>query len=88
MFQHINRSGEQFIYMVPDTYYYTKLFGLWKNKGSRMKPYITKNCPRMEIGGMKGNCSSEHLIVVKSWMKTNKLKEQPSIWRNSSIKKD
>ena len=37
----------------------------------RMKPFITKNCPHMQIGGMKGNFSSEHLIVVKTWMKTN-----------------
>ena len=26
----------------------------------------------MQIGRMKGNSSSEHLIVVKTWMKTNK----------------
>ena len=32
----------------------------------RMKPFITKNCPIMQIGGMKGNSSSEHLIVVKT----------------------
>ena len=62
--------------MVPDTYDYTKLFGLWKGKGNkldlnmtmyihgkewdatflealvseRMKPFITKNCPNMQIG--------------------------------------
>ena len=85
--------------MVPETYDYTKLFGLWKGKGNkldlnmtryihgkewdakflealvseRMKPLITKNCPRMQIGGMKGNSSSEHLIVVKTWMKTNEI---------------
>ena len=105
MFRHINKAGEQFkhamfVYMshfmnnelVPDTYDYTKLFGLWKGKGSkldlnmtryihgkewdakflealvseRMKALITKHCPKMQIGGMKGNSSSEHLIVVKT----------------------
>ena len=92
MFRNINKAGQEFknamyVYMadfmeqemVPDTYDYTKLFGLWKGKGSkldlnmtryihgkewdakflealvseRMKPYITKNCPLMQIGGMK-----------------------------------
>ena len=38
----------------------------------RMKPLITKNCPEMQIGGMKGNSSSEHLIVVNTWMKMEK----------------
>ena len=37
----------------------------------RMKPFITKNCPNMQIGGRKGNSSLEHLIVVTTWMKTN-----------------
>ena len=37
----------------------------------RMKELITKNCPKMQIGGMKGNSSSEHPIVIKTWMKTN-----------------
>ena len=90
MFRHINKASEEFqdaiyVYM-PDTYDYTKLFGLWKGKGSkldlnmtryihgkewdakflkaqvseRMKPYITKNCPLMQNGVMKGNSSSEH----------------------------
>ena len=40
-----------------------------------MKALITKNCPKMQIGGMKGNSSSEHLIVVKTWMKTNEVGE-------------
>ena len=55
MFRHINKSGEQFqdamfIYMgdlmaqemVPDTYDYTKLFGLWKGKGSKLDLNITR----------------------------------------------
>ena len=38
-------------------------------------PGLRKNCPKMRIGGMKRNSSSEHLIVVKTWMKTNKVVE-------------
>ena len=38
-----------------------------------MKPLITKNCPEMQIGGMKENSSSEHLILVKTWIKQIKL---------------
>ena len=132
MFRHISKAGEEFqdamfIYMgdfmaqemVPDTYDYTKLFGLWKGKGSkldlnmtryihgkewdakfpeglvseRMKPYLTKNCTLMQIGGMKGNSSSENLIVVKTWMKTNETGNTVCIYKafdmeNSTIKKD
>ena len=105
MFRHLNKAGDRFKYamymfmahllnneMVPETYDYTTLFGLWKGKGNkldlnmtryihgkswdakllealvteRMKPLITKHCPNMQIGGMKGNSSSEHLIVVKT----------------------
>ena len=87
--------------LVPDTYDYTKLFGLWKGKGSkldlnmtryihgkewdakfpevlvseRMKELTRINCPKMEIGGMKGNSRSEHFIDVKTWMKTNEAGE-------------
>ena len=39
----------------------------------RMKPFITKNCQRMQTGGMKGNSSSEHLIAVKTLIKTNQV---------------
>ena len=49
MFRHINKSGELFQALVSE----------------RMKPCITKNCLCMPIMGMKGNSSSEHLIVVK-----------------------
>ena len=55
MFRHINKSGTffqdaVFIYladfmaqeMVPDTYDYTKLFGLWKGKGNKLDLNITR----------------------------------------------
>ena len=99
MFRHINKAGEGFKYamyiymshlmnneLVPDTYDYTTLFGLWGGKGSKldlnmtryihgkewdakllealvsegMEALITKHCPKMQIGEMKGNSSSEH----------------------------
>ena len=55
MFRHINKAGEEFqdamfIYMgdfmaqemVPNTYDYTKLFGLWKGKGSKLDLNMTR----------------------------------------------
>ena len=83
--------------MVPDTYDYTKLFSLWKGKGSKldlnmthyihgkdwdekllealMQSFIIANCAKMQLGGIKNNSRSEHLIIVKIWMKTNKIGE-------------
>ena len=37
----------------------------------RMKPFIIKYCPKMQIDGIKNNTSSEQLIVVQTWMKSN-----------------
>ena len=55
MFLYINKAGEEFqnakyIYMgdfmaqemVPDTYDHTKLFGLWKSKGSKLDLNMTR----------------------------------------------
>ena len=55
MFRHINKAGAlfkqaMFVYMshfmnnelVPDTYDYTKLFGLWKGKGSKLDLNMTR----------------------------------------------
>ena len=42
----------------------------WDAKFLEALEYKAKNCPLMLIGEMKGNSSSEHLIV-KTWMKTN-----------------
>ena len=55
IFRHINKTGELFkhtmyVYMskfmnnelVPDTYNYTKLFGLWKGKGSKLDLNMTR----------------------------------------------
>ena len=55
MFRHINKAGEGFKYamyiymshlmnneLVPDTYDYTTLFGLWKGKGSKLDLNMTR----------------------------------------------
>ena len=51
IFHHINKAGEEFqdamfIYMaqemVPDTHDYTKLFGIWKGKGSKLDLNMTR----------------------------------------------
>ena len=52
-----------------------------------MKPLITKHCPDMQIGGMKGHTSSEHLIVVKTWMKTNQVGETTCIFEAFDMEK-
>ena len=41
----------------------------------------------MQIGGMKGNSSSEHLIVVKTWMKTNEVWETICIFEEFDMEK-
>ena len=41
----------------------------------------------MQIGGMKGHTSSEHLIVVKTWMKTNQVGETTCIFEAFDMEK-
>ena len=41
----------------------------------------------MQIGGMKGNSSSEHLVVVKTWMKTNEVGETICIFKALDMEK-
>ena len=53
----------------------------------RMKDLITKHCPNMQIGGMKGKSSSEHLIVVKTWKKTNEIGETTCIFEAFDMEK-
>ena len=40
-------------------------------ESERMKPYITKNCPLLQIGGMKGNYNLRKFNSSNTWMKTN-----------------
>ena len=35
-------------------------------RSESMKPHINKDCPNIQIGGIAGNTSTEHLKVVKS----------------------
>ena len=44
----------------------------------RMKPFIIKNCPLMQIGGMKGNSSSAHYICKN--MDEKELNKQYSVY--------
>ena len=53
----------------------------------KKETFITKNCPFIQIGGMKGNSSSEHLLVVKTWMKTNEVGETICIFEAFHIVK-
>ena len=39
----------------------------------KMKPKIVEATPKFQLGGMPGASSSEHLVVLKTWMR---LKEQ------------
>ena len=41
----------------------------------------------MQIGGMKRNSSSEHLVVLKTWMKTNKVGETVCIFEALDMEK-
>ena len=41
----------------------------------------------LQIGGMKENSSSEHLIVVKTWMKTNEVGETTCIFEAFDMEK-
>ena len=55
MFRHLNKAGDRFKYamymfmahllnneMVPETYDYTTLFGLWKGKGNKLDLNMTR----------------------------------------------
>ena len=41
----------------------------------------------MQIGGIKNNSSSEHLIIVKTWMKTNEIGETVGIFQAFDMEK-
>ena len=117
LFKYINKAGDEFKItmfksmanfilkeLVPDTYNYTKLFGLWKQKGSeldlnmmrmvlktprssRMQPHINKHYPYIQIGGIAGNTCTEHPIVLKHWMKSNKTKGVVGIFQTFYMEK-
>ena len=41
----------------------------------------------MQIGGIKNNSSSEHLIIVKTWMKTNETNKMVCIFQAFDMEK-
>ena len=68
----------------------------WKGMGRKIprgtclrKNESTNNkaLPKMQIGGIKRNSSSEHLIVVKTWMKTNQVGETTCIFEAFDMEK-
>ena len=54
----------------------------------RMKPVIIANCPKIQIGGIKNNSSSEHLIVLKTWMKTLETQNKTGIFQAFDMEKN
>ena len=84
MFRHINKAGALFkqamyVYMshfmnnelVPDTYDYTKLFGLWKGKGSKLDLNMTSYCSKqlMCTAGKNYLYKTIHLFQVAKRLK-------------------
>ena len=88
--KYITKAGQYFqdamyIYMadfmdnklVPDTYHYTKLFGLWKGKGSKLDLNMTRY-----IHGKEWDAK-----FLKTWMKTNKVGETICIFEAFDMEK-
>ena len=53
----------------------------------RMKQHINEHCPDIQIGGIAGNTNTEHLIVLKTWMKSNETKGQVGIFQSFDMEK-
>ena len=46
----------------------------------KMKPNIVEATPKFQLGGMPGASSSEHLVVLKTWMKMKEVKKENGIF--------
>ena len=46
-----------------------------------------KNYPKMQIGGIKNNSSTEQLIVVKTWIKSNETSKTICIFEAFNMEK-
>ena len=46
-----------------------------------MKPNISQACPNIQIGGMPKLSSVEHLVTLKTWMKTKEEKNENRIFQ-------
>ena len=53
----------------------------------KMKPNIVKSTPNIQIGGMPGHSSVEHLVVLKTWMKQLAQKRQTGIFQTFDLSK-
>ena len=52
-----------------------------------MKPFKIKDCPTMQMRGIQNNSSTEHLIVVKTLMKTNETRKTICIFEAFDMEK-
>ena len=46
----------------------------------KMKPSIVAATPKFQLGGMPGASASEHLVVLKSWMRQKEVKKENGIF--------
>ena len=49
--------------------------------GKRLKPEKTKKMPKIQIGGISGKASTEHLIVLRTWMEKVEIKGKTVIFQ-------
>ena len=52
-----------------------------------MKPNIVKACPNIQIGGMPGSSSVEHLVTLKTWMLMKEEKKENGIFQVFDMEK-
>ena len=53
----------------------------------KMKPNIVESCPSIQIGGMPGSSSSEHLVTLKTWMKMKETRKENGIFQVFDMEK-
>ena len=53
----------------------------------KMKSNIVNNTPKIQLGGMPGCSSSEHLVVLKTWIKEKEEKKQLGIFQTFDMAK-
>ena len=53
----------------------------------KMKNNIVNNTPKIQLGGMPGSSSVEHLVVLKIWMKQNEQLKKPGIFNTFDMAK-
>ena len=53
----------------------------------KMKPKIVEHCPKIQIGGMPGSISSEHLLTLKTWMMMKETRKENGIFQVFDMEK-